>query len=259
MKLGIVIPLKSKRVSRNWKTTKDSLHRTLNSIENQVCRNFCVAVVGHEVPEDLVKIFPDVIFESINLPVPNRKDPDFSHRTLLIDKGLKIVKGFQILQKHDVDYWFQLDSDDLLRDDFVETLQLVVGKSGGIIQGGYFMYFKQNKVIPTEEMVLHSGSTFIMAARHVKIPTETDLQEQHMKCSPLGRYPHMTIADYFAKEVKEDYVVFKKPILGYVLASGDNISDVWRDTSLKKIRSILKPYIKGQRFTKTLKKRFGVT
>ena len=35
MHVGIVIPLKSKKISRDWQVTCQSLHATLSSIENQ--------------------------------------------------------------------------------------------------------------------------------------------------------------------------------------------------------------------------------
>lgn len=258
MKIGIVIPLKSKRISRNWAVTTESLKNTLLSIQNQTNRNFEVVVAGHEIPEDVMSEFPDFNFVTVDFPVPDRSAPDFCHRHLLIDKGLKIVRGFQALQPCGIDYWFQLDSDDLIRNDFVELLQSLEGQSGAIIQGGYFVYSSIDRVLETKEMVLYSGSTCVLAAKHVQVPTDVELDEDHMNCSPYGRYPHMTIAKYFEDEVKEEYQVITEPVLGYVLGNGDNISDARRGSWVKKLRSRSRPYLRGKKFKKTLKQRFGV-
>lgn len=258
MKLGIVIPLKSKVISRNWDVTVAALVETLNSIVNQTNDNYCVAVVGHDIPAELRQQFPNFEFVTVDWDAPNRELPGFSHRDMLIDKGLKIVRGFQTLRDQNVDYWFQLDSDDLLRQDFIEQAQAIKGTGGGVVLGGYFVYKEIDRVITTDEMVIYSGSTFLLAAKHVDIPEHTDLVEEDMKCSPWGRYPHMTIDQFFTDEVKEEFVSLREPILGYVLANGDNISDAWRDTWWKRLKAKLRPYLKGSRFTPSLKKQFGI-
>lgn len=258
MKLGIVIPLKPKQISRDWEVTTQSLINTLSSIQNQVNKNFEVVVVGHEIPQQVMADFSNFKFVQVDFPIPDRSAPDFCHRHLLVDKGLKIVRGFQALEPNGIDYWFQLDSDDLIRDDFVEILQSIDGQSGAIIQGGYFVYSAIDRVLKTKEMVMYSGSTCVLAAKHVDVPKELELNEEHMKCSPYGRYPHMTIANFFKQEIKESYHVISEPVLGYVLGNGDNISDVRRNSWIKKIRSSARPYLRGKKFKKGLKHRFGV-
>lgn len=258
MKLGIVIPLKSKTISRNWETTVSALVSTLNSVINQTYDNYSVVVVGHEIPQEIITAFPGVRFESVSFPAPDRSKPDFSHRDMLVDKGLKIVKGFQVLQNQGVDYWFQLDSDDLLRNDFVESIQTVEGKAGAIIMGGYFVYNDIGRIVSTDNMVVYSGSTLILADRHVDIPKHETLAEKDMNCSPWGRYPHMTIADFFEDEIGQPYQKIYQPLLGYVLASGDNISDAWRNTFCKRFKAFIKPYILGKPISEKFKIRFGM-
>ncbi len=51
MKIGIVIPLKSKSVSKNWDVTSSNLLRTVKSIEMQACPDFRSVVVGHDIPD----------------------------------------------------------------------------------------------------------------------------------------------------------------------------------------------------------------
>lgn len=258
MKLGIVIPLKSKKISKNWQITSDALAATLNSVKNQRLKNYKTVVVGHEIPNDFTNIYPDVIFVTVDFPVPDRSSPDFSHKDLINDKNLKVIKGLQTLAGNEIDYWFPLDSDDVLSTDFTQQLEdIEEGVAGALIQGGYILYQEQNRAIPTQEMVTYCGSTSIISNQFVQIPKT--LSVDNMTGSPWSRYAHMSMADFFTKELKLPYKVISQPVLGYVLGSGDNISDRWRDNPWKNIKAYIKPYLKGKRIDKQIQQLFSLT
>ncbi|MEP7702668.1 hypothetical protein [Paraglaciecola sp. 25GB23A] len=257
MKLGIVIPLKSKQISRDWKITSDTLQQSLESLKNQTLQNFEVMVVGHECPTFLQTSFGENIhFTAVDFAVPNRSAADFSHQKLIQDKNMKIVTGLKALQNNNISYWYQLDSDDVLRSDFIEKIAVVEGQSGAVIEGGYLIYSEQKRYIETKQMSQYCGSTSIIANDYMTIPP--NVSPDSIKTVPWARYSHRNIKQFFSKELKQPVTLINDNILGYVLGSGDNISDRWRDSPIKALKAYLKPYIKGSKITKQFSKEFAL-
>jgi hypothetical protein len=256
MHVGIVIPLKSKKISRDWQVTCQSLHATLRSIENQTNRSFTAIVVGHEKPDFLAHDFPNIMFESIDIPPPDRTSKDFTHQKLVEDKNLKIVTGIKSLRsKVEVDFWYQIDADDLLHSEFVNTVtKLQV--SAALIDNGYILFKNSGKIIPTNEMSQYCGSTSILADHLIKLPTVIDLQS--IKCVPWASVAHKNMKDYLQERHPGDYKTLSPYLLCYVLASGDNISDSWRKSFYQKFCHFFKPYVKGEKIPKDLALNFSL-
>jgi len=257
MKLGIIIPLKSKQISKNWLTTSQALKATLNSILQQSVDKYEVVVCGHDKPDFL----EDTTYQSINfvttiIPAPDRNSPNFSHRDLIIDKNTKIAIGVKFIKPRNMDYWYQLDSDDLLHRDFVKIVQKIDGKAGAIIEGGYIIYNALNRAITTDEMSQYCGSTSILADKYVSIPEQFD--EESIKQLPWANYPHMAMHNFFKHELQQPFESIHEKVLGYVLATGDNISDKWRDSPIKALKAYLKPLIKGRKITTEIIKQFSM-
>ncbi|MCG7638522.1 MULTISPECIES: hypothetical protein [unclassified Alteromonas] len=254
MHVGIVIPLKSKKISRDWQVTCQSLHATLSSIENQTNRSFTAIVIGHEKPDFLEYEFPDIIFETIDFPPPDRASSDFTHQKLVEDKNLKIVSGIKALRaRKRVDYWYQIDADDLIHCDFINTItELKV--SAAIIENGYILFKKSGKIIPTNEMSQYCGSTSILADHLIELPNHIDLQS--IKCIPWASVAHKNMKDFLQERHPEDYEMLSPYLLCYVLASGDNISDSWRKSLYQRISHYFKPYVKGKKIPKDLALQF---
>jgi hypothetical protein len=51
VKIGIVIPFKSKEVAKDWKIACKNLNATVDSVLNQNSRNYKAVVVGHDQPD----------------------------------------------------------------------------------------------------------------------------------------------------------------------------------------------------------------
>lgn len=256
MHVGIVIPLKSKQVSRDWQVTCQSLHATLRSIENQTNRSFTAIVIGHERPEFLLNDFPNTIFESIDTPPPDRMSEDFTHQKLVQDKNLKVVTGIKVLRSRiKVDFWYQIDADDLLHSEFVNIItKLQV--SAALIENGYILFKNSGKIIQTDEMSQYCGSTSILGDHLIDLPTQIDFQS--IKCVPWASVAHKNMKSYLQEKHPGDYKILSHNLICYVLASGDNISDSWRNSFYQKLRHFLKPYVKGKKISKKLALKFSL-
>ena len=252
------MPLKSRKISRNWRVTCDSLLATLKSIENQSDRNFSTIIVGHEKPEFLDHEYPDVHFEAVKFAPPNRSSPDFKHQNLVEDKNLKIATGIVKLSAiKKIDYWYQLDADDLLRHDFIATINSIEEAMGVVLDGGYLIYKSAKRFIPSSELSLHCGSTSIISDKIMNIPTT--LEPADLQKIPWTSIAHSNMHSYFKRHCKDNYKVITTPLIAYTLSSGDNISDKWRGGFLNQIKSKLKPFILGKKLNNKLLKVFGQT
>jgi hypothetical protein len=258
MNLGIVIPLKSKQISRDWKITSAALQLCLDSIKRQTFTDFTVVVCGHDKPDFLEsEEYQFATFTTSHFPPPDREKSDFSHKDLILDKNLKIALAVRSIHSESISHWYQLDSDDLLHKDFVKiALTAVEGKAGAIIDGGYLLYTKQKRAISTHEMSMYCGSTSIISSQYMVFPDVVGLDT--LRDIPWARYPHMGMNKFFEGELNEPYSVIHEKVLGYVLASGDNISDKWRNSPIKMLKAVLKPYVKGQRISSSIKDAFGI-
>ena len=253
MKLGIVIPLKAKSVSRCWDTTTDALHRTLRSVQQQSNGSFKAIVVGHERPPFMDKYQPNIRFVGLTTPAPVLKTArEFAtdNRRFTRDKNSKILRGMQALNEHNITHWFTLDADDLLCSNFVDTLAHDGCEHGAVVDGGYLVYPRQRRFITCSELSQYCGSTSVLADKHLNIAP--DATEPETVDCPWFRYPHTKMHTYFQDELNTSYTTFSEPLIGYVLGHGDNCSDGYRDTLISRVRSKLKPWIKGRRIDDSL-------
>ncbi|QDG35635.1 hypothetical protein FJN13_12880 [Alteromonas mediterranea] len=256
MHVGIVIPLKSKKISRDWQVTCQSLHATLRSIENQTNRSFTAIVVGHEKPDFLAHDFPNIMFESIDIPPPDRTSKDFTHQKLVEDKNLKILQGLISLKKTNVfDYWYQLDADDLIRYDFVESLSSLTEESGVLINGGLIFYSAQNRYIYTKELSVHCGSTSVISNSIISVPP--DIKDDLVSNVPWLSISHKNMLNFFIENHNTNFVIQNLPVVAYNLNTGDNISENWRRSIISKFKSFLKPYLLGKKISNDLLIKFG--
>lgn len=256
MKFGIVIPLKSKRISRDWAVTSAALEGTVNSIINQTNDNFVVAIAGHDCPEFLENLNdPRFIFVKVDYEAPNRNEPNFTNQELINDKVLKIMTAIIALKDESLSWIYQLDSDDLMRNDFISNVYKFPKSSAIIVEGGYLLYQSSKRVMETEEMDHLCGSVVIVDPSTFTFPLSADLKYIHDV--PWTKYRHMNIYKFFEDKNLTVYRT-KEKLLTYLLATGDNFSDRWRTGLISNIKSLLKPYVYGKSLSQKYKNQFSI-
>jgi hypothetical protein len=139
--IGIVIPLKAKRMSADWRATGAFLRQTLASISRQSCQALRVLIVCHELPDVEPKqvrwkLPPVEIMEAPFSPPSERVA--FQMRR---DKERKVTIGTKRLLCDGCDWIMKLDADDLIsretckyiensRSDAVIFRKGIIGSSG---------------------------------------------------------------------------------------------------------------------------------
>ena len=261
MKLGIIIPLKSRKVSSDWKTVCNSLESTLTSIKNQSRNNYNVMVVGHEEPDFLRAFYSETFgFHSIKeIPPPTKKNnTKITQEQYTSDKNMKIAKAIELLKKKDktISHWFALDADDLIHKDFIKIFLKSNIKAGAIINHGYLYYINSQRLLECNELSLYCGSTGIISDEYINCPSNIDINT--IKNIPFCRYPHMHLDQFFSNEVKKPYTEIEEKVIIYVLSNGENISDGYRNNWLSQCKAYLKPYIKGKKISLKIKSSFSL-
>jgi len=246
MTIGIVIPLKSKKISRDWQVTCDSLEATIKSIVAQSIQDYKVIIVGHDRPDFLKNTLnSNIKFKVAEFEAPDRNAINFTTKDLINDKTLKIISGLYELRNESLSYLYQLDSDDLMHVDFIKIIQSIENVSAIIIENGYLYYKSSNRFIETGELDQLCGSTVVIASGAFEMPDKVDISLIHNV--PWTKYRHMNIYKYFEYDTKQTYVRLNEKLVAYVLASGDNFSDRWRNNWFKQFKWKLKPFLKGRR------------
>ena len=256
MHLGIIIPLKSKQTSKNWLITCNALERTLRSLLNQTLQNYTALVCGHEKPSFLEKPdYANIEFLGVDFSPPFSSANNFTQKDYELDKNHKIVKGLKAMQGRDIQYWYQLDSDDLVHNGLIDSLQELKSESGALLEGGYIYYMKSKRHVKSDCMSIYCGSTSILATDLLNLPEKVTLET--MKDCPWARLPHMKMLSFYADIEDRNFKLVTDELLVYMLDSGDNISNEYRDNKLKRLKSWIKPYLKGEKPNSEFKKAFS--
>ncbi len=255
MTLGIIVPLKSKKISRDWQITSEALESTINAILSQSNENYVVVVVGHDCPEFLSSLDNNKItFTEVSTPAPDRQLVNFTNKELINDKNLKIITGLLLLEKESLSYIYQLDSDDLIHKDFVKTILAQNECAGMIINGGYIYYKSLKRMILTKHVHHLCGSTNIISTKYLSFPPKADLK--YVNDVPWTKYRHMNLYKFFNDDINKPFKTLEIPLLAYVVASGDNFSDRWRDNWFKQFKWYMKPYLFGKKINNLFNKNF---
>ncbi|TDU71410.1 hypothetical protein EI77_02534 [Prosthecobacter fusiformis] len=256
MKLGFVIPLKSKRVSRNWRAVCDCLEATLCSLKNQSSGQWYAVVVGHEKPPLQWESLPDNIewcSSEHELP-PIREGGSFTNHTdfdYILDIRRKISTGMRHLQTKQISYWSLLDADDLVHRDFVLTLDQLPHQAGWLVKSGYLWYQDLQRWMPTEQLINLCGSTAIISSSVFEVPYSNQDTDLHQ--IPWGRISHSGMEDFLIPYLKGADPTFPLAGIAYTLSHGDNCSDEFRHS----YKARIKLWIKKRLLTRALNPAFA--
>jgi hypothetical protein len=261
VKLGIVIPLKSKRVSRDWEAVSHCLEATLRSLGNQSSDDWVAVVVGHEKPE----IRWDEVSERVtwveftkDLP-PLREGGSFTKHTdfdYILDKNRKTAAGMLHLQSQAITYWFVLDADDFVHRDFVHTLVNLPKQAGWLLKSGYLWYQDLRRWMPTQQMLNLCGSTAVIGAELFEVPTSG--RDEDLQKIPWCRMSHSDMEEFLMPHMAGADATFPIAAIAYTLSHGDNCSDEFRVSFKARLRQWIKKRISTHPLRAEFAEAFGM-
>lgn len=261
MKLGIVIPLKSQRVSRDWEAVSRCLEATLRSLNRQSSNDWLAVVVGHEKPE----ISWNEVSEKITwvasedaLP-PLREGGNFAVHSdfpRILDKNRKTARGMLSLHAQAITDWFVLDADDFIHQDFVRTLGSLPHQAGWLLRSGYLWYQDLRRWMPSSNMLNLCGSTAVISAALFEVPTTG--RDEDLQKIPWCRMSHSDIEEFLIPHLAGADPTFPLAAIAYTLSHGDNCSDEFRTTLKARIKLWIKKRIQTRPIDPEFAEMFGI-
>jgi hypothetical protein len=260
-KLGILIPLKARKVSQDWSIVEMALKRVLLSISNQTSSKFICVVVGHDEPSsysvsDLSKNTTFVKFNELEPPNKDKYSDMELQLKYEVDRCSKITKGTMVLQKHGITHWFALDADDLIHSSFVERIGTLVDEDTDaiVIDNGYFYSESRRVINKANNFTVACGSSCIIKAELTKIPDILDINAYRKTF--YGSVSHMDVKEYFfSHDLK--YIIPEELLVMYVRDHGDNISNYYFRDWLSKLKKYILLYAHAVPFTNEQYESFG--
>lgn len=263
MKLGIVIPLKSKQVAKNWTTTCKNLESTVRSVLSQLSDQYVCVVVGHEKPTFMAGLQEHshcrfLAYKEFAPPITNNMEME-NQLKYEFDRCNKILKGIMVLSKEepDITHWYALDADDFISRDFVNIIYKHKDNDAIILDNGYF-YFKNTGVINVEnEFSAYCGSSAVLAS-HL-IPELPDIiNEKSFRLIPFGNLSHVHMKQNLIKKGLSVAIPDERIVM-YVRENGENISNAaYCNTWLKKSKKAIKMFLRARKIDKSVKESFGI-
>lgn len=262
MLIGIVVPLKAKQVSNKWCVTCENLKLTLSSVMAQTDGNFKCLVVGHDEPEffDNLKCQHCVSFASVDNLVPPQPGTDEVKNQLLYeaDRCVKILTGMVALKRRHpcIDYWYVLDADDLIRNDFVQRMQEYDGVDAIILDSGYSFYANRQIYNREDKLSQYCGSTVVLSERLCKVSTSVSALDY--RSVPFGNISHVYMRDELIN-MNYSVAIPDERLVMYVRDHGENISNLaYYNTRWRKLKKSIKARVNSFRISSDLNKRFGM-
>lgn len=263
MKVGIVIPLKAKTVSKNWSVTCENVESTVGSVLAQKDNRYRSIVVGHDKPGFMDELNADekcIFKEFTELQPPEVGENEMDNQQKYeVDRCMKILKGIMELKKHhpDITYWFALDADDLVHDEFIQVLQSYDEVDAIILNKGYFL-FKNTGIINNEDgFSAYCGSSAVLSDKLFDLPEK--ISDNTYRSIPFGAISHV----HMEKRLSDKGCSIKVPterLIMYVRDNGENISNAaYCNTHYKKFKKFLKMLLRAKRVSSQIRNSFGIS
>ena len=259
MKVGFIIPLKSKKISNDWLHTSELLKQTLHSIYKQTCKDFMIVIVGHEKPE--IDNFENnqCVFVESYYPLKAKPGIKIIRSSLDIewvaDKMQKLYLGFIKLQLSQPDYYMVLDADDILHKDFIQHIVERKNPNGYLVKKGFQYFQSDNRVIKNYHIEKICGSTTIL---HKSIAFDVNkIDKNDFGVLLWNQLSHEQMESHFEKCGRPLQEIPFFSVL-YTLNHGQNASDQFRLSVLKKLKGKLKIILLGRRLSKKIKTSFNL-
>lgn len=226
-KLGIIIPLKAKAVSKDWTLVERNLFATLRAISIQTDSDFKVAIVGHDKPSvsQLDTNEQVSFYDCSRIPPPKVKKlkGDALNQAYENDRVRKIQDG--IIYLYDTcSHFFVLDADDLISCDFVAEIKKNRRADAIVFRRGYNLY--ADKVCFENNLDEYCGSTCCVQKKLVFVDSgecSITLEISDKLISIFKLVSHVAMKRYL---VSKDLNVYtpRKRLVSYVRENGENIS-----------------------------------
>lgn len=257
--LTFVIPFKSRRVSRDWRTACRLLERTIHSATAQTEPDIRVLVVCHEVPqlEDLPRQceFISAPFAPPSITPEEDLTTDAALFQLRSDKGRKLLYGLSLARGMG-EYVMFLDGDDLVSNRLAAYVATHAGEAGWCFDLGYRMAAGSRWLYPRRRFYEECGSSHIIRTDLAPFPKRPDYSKDFDDYF-IRRYE---VHAYIAENMKNlGHPLRPLPFYGAIyLFNPESIYGAGNRTKDSFVRTGLRWLLKRRRLTPEIAREFRI-
>lgn len=253
--LYFIIPLISRKASKDWNMVSELFNRTLWSCYNQTDPNFRIIVACHDIPELTQKYDSRVEFIRVTeneAPIPKTQEEK------MMDKGYKTHILAMRLRELGGGYAMMVDGDDLVSCHLAEFVNKNPNQNGFYVKTGYVYFVGDNymKIMPK----FSSGSACIVNYSVEDLPSDsTGARTSNNDKNPwIIRKRHGGIVPFCEQTGRPlKPLPFKGAV--YVLGSGENHSMYGKTTKYQtRKREFIEMFARKYPIKEKLKKEFSI-
>lgn len=253
--LYFIIPLISRKASKDWNMVSELFNRTLWSCYNQTDPNFRIIVACHDIPELTQKYDSRVEFIRVTeneAPIPKTQEEK------MMDKGYKTHILAMRLRELGGGYAMMVDGDDLVSCHLAEFVNKNPNQNGFYVKTGYVYFVGDNymKIMPK----FSSGSACIVNYSVEDLPSDsTGARTPNNDKNPwIIRKRHGGIVPFCEQTGRPlKPLPFKGAV--YVLGSGENHSMYGKTTKYQtRKREFIEIFARKYPIKEKLKKEFSI-
>jgi hypothetical protein len=174
-----IIPVRSRRVAKDWNNVRDLCAGTLRSVYNQTSQKHSVQLVCHEPPVE--EVGDRVNVESVRFGVPSNK------REMMVDKKKKVRIGAAQASKEPGDYVMILDADDRVDRRLVEYVHRQEDADVWVIHKGYVWPYGRRFCFKWDNFHGLCGSSHLIRYDGGNMPTGREDEEDYTLMTPHGK------------------------------------------------------------------------
>jgi hypothetical protein len=174
-----LIPVRSRRVAKDWNSVRSLCAGTLRSVYNQTSKKYSVQLVCHEPPVE--EVGDRVNVESVRLGVPSNK------REMMIDKKKKVRIGAAQASKGPGDYVMILDADDRVDRRLVEYVHRQEDTDVWVIHKGYVWPYGRRFCFKWDNFHGLCGSSHLIRYDGRNMPKDKDDEGDYTLMTPHGK------------------------------------------------------------------------
>jgi hypothetical protein len=259
--ISFVVPLKSARVSRDWKLARRLLDRTLRSACAQSHPDYRVLLICHELPSGVTLPRQCSAITAPFAPPELTTDDDLTTDDALFalhsDKGRKLLYGLERVRSGTGGYVMFLDADDLVSNRLAAFVAEHEGENGWYMDLGYKMVAGGRWLYPRRRFYRECGSSYILRSDLAPFPSggadySRDLNDFHVRRYVVHAYIRENMA-------KLGYPLKPLPFYGaiYRVNPESFYAGAFRKPD-SRLRASVRWLLKGRRISPAVQREFGI-
>jgi hypothetical protein len=211
-----IIPLKSKRVSKDWNRVSRLIERCVRSAINQTSENFRVIIVCHERP-DIQIDHPSISYVQVDFPPPELGQTNVISQ-MDRDKNRKMWLGLEYASQFNPSYVMFVDADDCVSFHLAEFISKNPHTNGWFLDSGYVYEDGSDRIYyKKEKFYLMSGTSHIINLSLIKD------ESLHSVYIDSGEPLHQLVVDILASR-QTPLAPLPFPGAVYIVENGENIN-----------------------------------